>query len=72
MANKNEDNDAIYGIIGLIILGLIAYNIVPKVFNFVTGGSSDAKAYCADSWKVKSAKTDYAAKKAYKACIKNY
>ena len=72
MANKNEDKDALYSIIGFIIFLIIAFSIVPKVFNFVTGGSSDAKDYCADSWKVKSAKTDYAAKKAYKACIKNY
>ena len=43
-------------------------------FNFIKGtiGSSEAEDYCADSWKVKSAKTDFAAKKAFDSCVKNY
>ena len=69
---KKEDNDAIWGFVGLIILGLIAFNLVPKVFNFVTGGSSDAKEYCGQSPKVLNAKTNKAAKLAYKSCVKSW
>ncbi len=72
MAKKDEDNDALYGFIGLIILGLIAFNLVPKVFNFITGGSSDAKEYCGRSAQVLNAKTDRAAKLAFKSCVKSY
>ena len=40
--------------------------IIEKIFK------SEAKEYCSSSYQVRSAKTDYAAKKAYKACLKKY
>ena len=52
--------------VGLIFWLMVVPSIKDSVFN------SDAKDYCSRSHKVKSAKTDYASKKAYKACLKNY
>ena len=56
------------------IVGPISLSVQKKGFNFIKGtiGSSEAEDYCADSWKVKSAKTDFAAKKAFDSCVKNY
>ena len=71
MSKKDEDNPLL-GIAGLIILGLLAFNLVPKVFNFVMGGSSDAKEYCGQSPRVLNAKTNKAAKLAFKSCVKRY
>ena len=58
-----------------IIVGIIIYSFASSGFKSVTGyfgGSSKAKAYCGQHYKVLEAKTDYAAKKAFKACLKNY
>ena len=55
----------------VVIFGLIFwFKFVPSIKDMVF--NSDAKDYCSTSYKVTSAKTDYAAKKAYKACLKNY
>ena len=72
MAKKEEDNEVIQGIVGLVIIGFLLYTFVPKVFNFVTGGSSDAKEFCGTSPRVLNAKTDKAAKLAFKSCVKSY
>ena len=61
-------------IVGALIIFLIGFFIFQR-FKSVTGyfgGSSKAKAYCGQHYKVLEAKTDYAAKKAFKACLKNY
>ncbi len=72
MPKKEEDNEVIQGIVGLVIIGFLLYTFVPKVFSFVTGGSSDAKEYCGRSPQVLNAKTDRAAKLAFKSCVKRY
>ena len=61
-------------IIGFWIVSSISLSVQKKGFSLIKGvfSSSEAEDYCADSWKVKSAKTDYAAKKAFKSCVKNY
>ena len=72
MANKEEEPKPHEWIIGLIVIGLLLYNFAPKVFSFITGGSSDAKEYCGRSPQVLNAKTDRAAKLAFKSCVKRY
>ena len=72
MAKKEEDLKPHEAIIALIVIGLLLYNFAPKVFNFITGGSSDAKAFCGQSPQVLNAKTDRAAKLAFKSCVKRY
>lgn len=72
MSKNEEGNETIQVIVGLIILGFLLYTFVPKVFNFVSGGSSDAKEYCGQSPAVLNAKTDRAAKLAFKSCVKRY
>ena len=74
MAKKDEQSagEVLQGIAGLIIIGFLLYTFVPKVFNFVTGGSWDAKEYCGRSPQVLNAKTDRAAKLAFKSCVKRY
>ena len=56
------------------IIGPISLSVQKKGFGLIKGifTSSEAEDYCANSWNVKSAKTDYAAKKAFKSCMKNY
>ena len=68
----NEGSSVFQNILGLIVIGLLLYKFAPKVFNFVTGGSSDAKIHCGQYPDVLNAKTDRAAKLAYKSCIKRY
>ena len=55
-----------------LVIGLLIYNFAPKVFNFVMGGSSDAKEYCGQSPRVLNDKTNKAAKLAFKSCVKRY
>lgn len=69
---SNEGSGVFQNILGLIVIGLLLYKFAPKVFNFVTGGSSDAKIHCGQYPDVLNAKTDRAAKLAYKSCIKRY
>ena len=74
---KREENpmkvsSVFQNILGLIVIGLLLYKFAPKVFNFVTGGSSDAKIHCGQYPDVLNAKTDRAVKLAYKSCIKRY
>ena len=56
------------------IIGPISLSVQKKGFGLIKGifTISEAEEYCANSWNVKSAKTDYAAKKAFKSCMKNY
>ena len=72
MSKKEEDLKPHEAIIALIVIGLLLYNFAPKVFNFVMGGSSDAKEYCGQSPRVLNAKTNKAAKLAFKSCVKRY
>ena len=61
-------------IVGALIILLIVFFIF-QGFKSVTGffgGKSDAKAACGRHSTVLNAKTDYAAKKAFKACLKRY
>ena len=61
-------------IFGLCVLFLI-FKVATSGFESVTGyfgGKSDAKEYCGKQHDVINAKTDFAAKKAYKACLSNY
>ena len=56
----------------LCLFGL--YHGVKDSFSFTTeyfGDKSDHKAYCSKHYTVLEAKTDFAAKKAYKACLKS-
>ena len=65
-------------ILGLIILGFLAYLIFTKVLPAIGGfaggffNSSAAKEYCGQSHKVVNAKTNAAAKLAYKSCLKSW
>ena len=71
MKKKNFDWD-LFAWFAVVSVGLIIYFTVIKPSLNNTFFNSDAKDYCSTSREVTSAKTDYAAKKAYKACIKNY
>ena len=81
MPKREEDDkykkigENIFGIIFLIAVGFLLYKGVPAVFKSVTGyfgDKSDAKAFCGKHPSVLNAKTDYAAKKAFKACLKRH
>jgi len=75
---KKDEKPPTFGflmvVLGFIIFGLfviIKIDPIDKVIG-VFGNRSDAKEYCAKQHDVINAKTDFAAKKAYKACISNY
>ena len=70
-AEKNDTRDSILGGILLICLLVLLFKGGSVVINYF-GDSSDAKASCGKHPSVINAKTDYAAKKAYKACLKRY
>ena len=78
MAKEDKKRDWLEYIVGAVIILLIVFFILQgfkSVTGFVTGffgGKSDAKAACGRHYTVLDAKTDYAAKKAYKACLKRY
>ena len=66
---------------GGFIAVVIIFIILAVVMGFIMDGcsmvvkkvtNSDAKDYCSTTYKVKSAKTEYAAKLAYKECMRNY
>ena len=74
MKDKDGDNP-LWGIAGVIIILILAFTVVPKLFNQVTGavsGNSNAKKYCGKHHTVLNAKTNTAAKLAYKSCMKSY
>jgi hypothetical protein len=72
MAKKEEDNP-FEVIIGFVILFGLGYLIFSKVLPAIGGSlftSSDDKEYCGRSSGVQNARTDAAAKLAYKSCLK--
>ena len=74
-AESKKTGEMILGIIVLIAVGFLLFKGVPSVFKSVTGyfgDKSDAKTACGRHPSVLNAKTDYAAKKAFKACLKRY
>ena len=70
-AKKDGTGEAILGIFAIICVLALLYKGGSVVIGYF-GDSSKAKAYCGQHYKVLEAKTDYAAKKAFKACLKNY
>ena len=74
MSNKEEPAKPHEVILRLIAMGLIGYLVVTKVVPTVTGYFSDNsrhKEICGQSPKVLNAKTNAAAKLAYKSCLKS-
>ena len=73
LMKKNKDKKIDWDFIAwivVVIIGITFWSIVSdKIGEFF---NSDAKDYCSKSYKVKSAQTDYAAKLAYKECMRNY
>ena len=59
----------VMAIVGIIVGTLIVQGGASLLSK---GGNSKAKDYCSKTDEVTSAKTDYAAKLAYKECIRNY
>ena len=55
----------------IVIVGSVIGGVFEKGSNFF-GKNSDAKEYCGKSSGVLNAKTDTAAKLAYKSCLKSY
>lgn len=70
MKKKKFDWDLLAWFAVVIFTLIFWFQIVPSIKDSVF--NSDAKDYCSTSREVTSAKTDYAAKKAYKNCLKNY
>jgi hypothetical protein len=65
----------IVGAFVIFCVGFLIFKVATSGFESVTGyfgGKSDAKEYCGKQHDVINAKTDFAAKKAYKACLSNY
>ena len=71
--NEETVGNAIAIIIIIIVFVTIAGFISDFIIDFVKGlFSSEAKDFCATSAEVRMAKTDYAAKQAFKECMRNY
>jgi len=70
-AKKDGTGEVILVIVFVISVLALLYKGGSVVIGYF-GDSSKAKAYCGQHYKVLEAKTDYAAKKAFKACLKNY
>ena len=75
MAKKEDDNpfEAIIGFVVLFGLGYLIFSqVLPAVGSFAGGlfNSSSDKEYCGRSHQVLSAKTNAAAKLAYKSCLR--
>ena len=68
-AEKKEIRGSILGGILLICLLVLLFKGGSIVIEYF-GDKSDHKAYCSKHYTVLEAKTDFAAKKAYKACLK--
>ena len=76
MEKKKFDWDLVYWVIAVIV-GITFWSLViDKGGDAINKGkeffSSEAKDYCSKVHEVTSAKTDYAAKLAYKECMRNY
>jgi len=75
MAKKEDPNEALWAIAGAVIIGIVLFTVVPKIFkgaSGIIGNNSDAKKYCGKHHTVLNAKTNTAAKLAYKSCMKSY
>ena len=76
MAKKEEETKPHEMILGLIVIGFLGFilftKVVPAVFGFAGGlfNSSSDKEYCGRSDNVLYAKTNAAAKLAYKSCLR--
>jgi hypothetical protein len=70
-AKAKEEGEMILGFILIICVIALIYKGGSVVVGYF-GDSSNAKTHCGQYYKVLEAKTDYAAKKAFKACLKNY
>ena len=74
---KKDENPPIWFVIWFIVVCVFGFiwidsmDPIDKVKG-VFGNRSDAKEYCSNRHSVLNAKTNYAAKKAYKACMSNY
>ncbi len=63
----------VFIIVIFVVVGWIGSTIFGGIFGFAKGlFSSEAKDFCSTAYEVTSAKTDYAAKQAFKTCVKNY
>jgi hypothetical protein len=74
MEKKKIDWDLV-GWFAAIIIGIMVFGLIMRGGESVlkkVGNSTKAKDYCSKAAEVTSAKTDYAAKLAYKECIRNY
>ena len=74
---QKQDAEAIGGIVANIIIFIVAATIIWFVIEggkslFSSVFNSEAKDFCSTSAEVRMAKTDYAAKQAFKECMRNY
>ena len=49
MAKKEDPNEALWAIAGFVIIGIVLFTVVPKIFkgaSGIIGNNSDAKKYC--------------------------
>ena len=75
MSKKSDDTlGAIIAIAIIFIVGsTIMYFVIEGGKSVVSGVfNSEAKDFCSTSAKVRMSKTDYAAKQAFKECMRNY
>ena len=70
-AKKDGTGETILAIFFIICVLALLYKGGTAVVGYF-GDSSDAKAACGRHSSVLNAQTDYAAKKAFKACLKRY
>jgi len=74
--DENDSNNtfsAIFGLIGIVVVGLLLFNyIVSPIFKSTSGffdNKADKKARCQTHYTVAEASTEFAAKQAYKKCM---
>ena len=74
--DENKSNNtvsAIFGLVGMVVIGLLLYNyVVSPIFKSTSGffdNKADHKAHCQTHYTVTEAKTEFAAKKAYERCM---
>ena len=65
------EKEGLWTIAGTIIIIIVLFNAFVFVKDFFSN-NSDAKEYCGKSPTVLNARTDAAAKLAYKSCLKSY
>tara|TARA_B100001057_G_C22061904_1_gene648639 strand:+ start:64 stop:363 length:300 start_codon:yes stop_codon:yes gene_type:complete len=71
--DSNKTFSAIMGLIFMVVVGLLLYNyVVAPIFKSTSGfieNKADKKARCQTHYTVAEAKTEFAAKQAYKKCM---